>query len=98
MSLCQGMYMGLKPSEIAALTPEIAEFTELGEYLDLPVRTYSTGMQMRLAFGMATAIRPEILLMDEWILAGDAQIMAKAQGAGGGVRAAGSDPRPRVPL
>lgn len=75
----RGMYMGLKPSEIAALTPEIAEFTELGEYLDLPVRTYSTGMQMRLAFGMATAIRPEILLMDEWILAGDAHFMAKAR-------------------
>ncbi len=75
----RGMYMGLKPNEIADLAPEVAEFTELGQYLDLPVRTYSSGMQMRLAFGMATAIKPDILLMDEWILAGDAHFMEKAR-------------------
>ncbi|BAR98276.1 ABC transporter ATP-binding protein [Blastochloris viridis] len=75
----RGMYMGLKGKEIAALAPEIADFTELGDYLDMPVRTYSSGMQMRLALGMATAVKPDILLMDEWILAGDAHFMEKAK-------------------
>lgn len=75
----RGMYMGLRPKEIAALAPEIAAFTELGDYLDMPVRTYSSGMQMRLALGMATAVKPNILLMDEWILAGDAHFMEKAR-------------------
>lgn len=75
----RGMYMGLKPNEMEALIPEIIAFTELGPYLDLPVRTYSSGMQMRLAFGVATAVRPEILLLDEWILAGDAHFMEKAK-------------------
>ncbi|MFT0877362.1 ABC transporter ATP-binding protein [Rhodopseudomonas sp. G2_2311] len=75
----RGMYMGLRPKEIAALAPEIADFTELGDYLDMPVRTYSSGMQMRLALGMATAVKPDILLMDEWILAGDAHFMEKAR-------------------
>lgn len=75
----RGMYMGLRKTEIDALAPEIAEFTELGDYLDMPVRTFSSGMQMRLALGMATAMKPDILLMDEWILAGDAHFMEKAK-------------------
>ena len=75
----RGMYMGLRGHESAALVPEIAAFTELGEYLDLPVRTYSSGMQMRLALGMATAVQPDILLMDEWLLAGDAPFMERAR-------------------
>ena len=54
-------------------------FTELGDYLDLPVRTYSSGMMTRLTFAVATCFSPEILLMDEWILAGDNAFMAKAQ-------------------
>jgi ABC-type polysaccharide/polyol phosphate transport system ATPase subunit len=75
----RGMYMGLRRKEVEALVPEIADFTELGDYLDLPVRTYSSGMQMRLALGMATAVKPDILLMDEWILAGDLRFMEKAK-------------------
>ena len=59
--------------------PDIAEFTELGDYLDIPVRTYSSGMMTRLTFAVATCFSPEILLMDEWIMAGDAGFLAKAQ-------------------
>ena len=58
---------------------EIAEFTELDEFLDLPVRTYSTGMQTRLSFAISTNIKPEILLMDEVIGAGDHRFQEKAQ-------------------
>jgi ABC-type polysaccharide/polyol phosphate transport system ATPase subunit len=74
----RGLYLGLRPAEIRRLLPEIADFTELGEFLHMPVRTYSAGMSARLAFAVATAIRPEILLMDEWLMAGDAQFLEKA--------------------
>ena len=63
----------------ASLIEDVAEFTELGDFLHMPVRTYSTGMQMRLSFGIATAMSPNILLMDEMISAGDASFYAKAQ-------------------
>jgi lipopolysaccharide transport system ATP-binding protein len=62
-----------------ALKDEIAEFTELGDFLSLPLRTYSSGMMLRLAFAMKTAVAPQILLMDEWILAGDAAFVEKAE-------------------
>jgi ABC-type polysaccharide/polyol phosphate transport system ATPase subunit len=75
----RGMYMGLKPSTFARLVPEIADFTELGGYLDLPVRTYSSGMQMRLSIGTTTAVQPDILLMDEWVMAGDAHFVDKVR-------------------
>lgn len=65
-------------TEIPALIDEVAEFTELGEFLSMPVRTYSAGMQMRLSFGIATAMSPNILLMDEVIGAGDASFYVKA--------------------
>ncbi|HEY2538803.1 MAG TPA: hypothetical protein VGI28_04800, partial [Stellaceae bacterium] len=55
------------------------EFTELGEYLDMPVRTYSAGMMIRLAFAISTCVAPDILIMDEWLTAGDARFLAKAQ-------------------
>jgi ABC-type polysaccharide/polyol phosphate transport system ATPase subunit len=71
--------LGLAPKDIERYLPDIAEFTELGDFLDMPVRTYSSGMLLRLGFAVATCFEPEILLMDEWILAGDAQFMAKAQ-------------------
>ena len=58
---------------------EIAEFSELGEYLSMPLRTYSTGMRIRLALGVVTSIEPEILLLDEGIGAVDAAFMAKAR-------------------
>ena len=58
---------------------EIADFSELGEYLSMPLRTYSTGMRIRLALGVVTSIEPEILLLDEGIGAVDAAFMAKAR-------------------
>jgi ABC-type polysaccharide/polyol phosphate transport system ATPase subunit len=75
----RGMYSGMRPSVIAGLTPEIEKFTELGEYLDMPIRTYSSGMLLRLAFAVVTSRQPDILLMDEWVLAGDAAFLGKAQ-------------------
>ena len=75
----RALLLGLSPNAIEQYLPEIAEFTELGDYLDMPVRTYSAGMILRLSFAVATCFKPEILLMDEWILAGDAHFMGKAE-------------------
>ena len=75
----RGLILGLPAREIEERMADIAEFTELGDYLDIPVRTYSSGMMTRLTFAVATCFSPEILLMDEWILAGDAGFLTKAQ-------------------
>jgi ABC-2 type transport system ATP-binding protein/lipopolysaccharide transport system ATP-binding protein len=75
----RALLLGLTPGETERRLPEIVEFTELGDYLDMPVRTYSAGMILRLSFAVATCFDPEILLMDEWILAGDAHFMGKAE-------------------
>ena len=75
----RALLLGLSPDEIEQRLPDIVEFTELGDYLDIPVRTYSSGMILRLTFAVATCFEPEILLMDEWILAGDAHFMGKAE-------------------
>ena len=69
--------MGLTTEETHALLPEIAEFSELGDYFDQPMRVYSTGMQVRLAFSAATAVRPEILIVDEALSVGDAYFQHK---------------------
>jgi ABC-type polysaccharide/polyol phosphate transport system ATPase subunit len=74
-----GMMMGLSYAEAKALTPDIEEFTELGDFLQLPIRTYSSGMTMRLMFAVATAITPEILLLDEMFSTGDAGFQQKSQ-------------------
>ena len=74
----RGLYLGLTKSEILARIDDVASFTELGSFLNLPVRTYSAGMQARLSFAMATCIDPEILLVDEGIGAGDAAFLEKA--------------------
>ena len=76
--ILRGLYLGLTRAEILARRDSVAEFTELGPFLDIPVRTYSAGMQARLAFAMATCIEPEILLLDEGIGAGDASFLEKA--------------------
>jgi ABC-2 type transport system ATP-binding protein/lipopolysaccharide transport system ATP-binding protein len=76
--ILRGLYMGLTRAEIMARRDSVAEFTELGPFLDIPVRTYSAGMQARLAFAMATCIEPEVLLLDEGIGAGDAKFLEKA--------------------
>jgi ABC-type polysaccharide/polyol phosphate transport system ATPase subunit len=74
-----GMFLGMTPQDIARNIDDIAEFTELGDFLYLPVRTYSSGMQVRLAFAIATAIEPEILLLDEGFGMGDARFAERAQ-------------------
>jgi ABC-type polysaccharide/polyol phosphate transport system ATPase subunit len=77
--ILRGMYMGIHPREMRKRSNEIAEFTELGDYLNMPLRTYSSGMTVRLSFAIATCIAPEILLLDEWLSAGDAPFIAKAK-------------------
>jgi ABC-type polysaccharide/polyol phosphate transport system ATPase subunit len=77
--ILRGMYMDVHPHQMRSYINDIAEFTELGPYLDMPVRTYSSGMMVRLGFAVSTCIPPEILLMDEWLAAGDASFLAKAQ-------------------
>jgi ABC-type polysaccharide/polyol phosphate transport system ATPase subunit len=78
IKVCGGLW-GLSRAEIAAGIDDIVEFTELGDYLKIPVRTYSTGMLLRLSFAIATLRQPEILLLDEIIGVGDASFMAKAK-------------------
>ena len=73
------IFMGLSFAEARKQSPAIAEFSELGEFLNLPVRTYSTGMFLRLAFAISTSIEPEIMIMDEMIGAGDARFIEKAK-------------------
>jgi ABC-type polysaccharide/polyol phosphate transport system ATPase subunit len=76
--ILRGLYLGLTRAQILERRDSVAEFTELGSFLDFPVRTYSAGMQARLAFAMATCIDPEILLLDEGIGTGDASFLEKA--------------------
>jgi len=76
--LMRGIVMGLTPRQISARLDDIAEFTDLGEYLAMPIRTYSSGMQMRLAFAVSTSVDADVLLMDEWLSVGDAEFQAKA--------------------
>ncbi|MCZ6908353.1 MAG: ABC transporter ATP-binding protein [Rickettsia endosymbiont of Ixodes persulcatus] len=77
--MVRGLLLGLTRKEIRDKLVQIAEFTELGDYLFAPVRTYSSGMQLRLAFAVATCIQPDILLMDEIIEVGDADFLEKAK-------------------
>ena len=74
-----GLLLGMKKVKVERLLDDIARFTELGEYLNMPLRTYSAGMVTRLAFATITAMDADILLMDEAIGAGDAAFMGKAQ-------------------
>lgn len=74
----RGIMNGFKPKAIKAKVEEIADFTELGEYLNLPVRTYSSGMMLRLSFAISTSIDADILIMDEWLSVGDADFRDKA--------------------
>jgi lipopolysaccharide transport system ATP-binding protein len=72
-----GQLLGLVVDEIAALMPEIEAFAEIGEYIDQPVRVYSSGMQVRLAFAVATARRPDLLIVDEALAVGDVYFQQK---------------------
>lgn len=77
--MLRGLYNGLPRPMLARLEEDVADFAELGDFLDLPVRIYSAGMVVRLGFALATAVKPQILLMDEWFLAGDASFLQKAR-------------------
>lgn len=74
----RGLMLGETPEEIQEKMWEIAEFSELGDFLNMPVKYYSSGMFVRLAFSVSTAIHPDILLLDEVIAAGDAAFIEKA--------------------
>jgi ABC-type polysaccharide/polyol phosphate transport system ATPase subunit len=74
-----GMFLGMTASEIKARVADIASFSELAEYLDLPVRTYSSGMLTRLGFAIATSIEPDILLLDEGLATGDTRFAMRAE-------------------
>jgi lipopolysaccharide transport system ATP-binding protein len=76
----RGGLLGMTKAEIAEKLDEIIEFSELGDFVDMPLRTYSTGMHLRLAFAVSTTVRPEILLMDEWLSVGDEGFKQKAEG------------------
>jgi lipopolysaccharide transport system ATP-binding protein len=73
-----GQLLGIASEDIVRLMPEIEAFAEIGDYIDQPVRVYSSGMQMRLAFSVATAIRPDILIVDEALSVGDAYFQHKS--------------------
>jgi ABC-type polysaccharide/polyol phosphate transport system ATPase subunit len=77
--LLRGVVLGLKRQDLRALGEEIAEFTGLGNYLEVPVRTYSSGMVLRLAFAISTCVAPQILLLDEFFGVGDAAFLEKAE-------------------
>lgn len=78
--LLKGLMAGRSRREIEAAIPEIADFTGLGSYLDMPLHSYSQGMALRLAFAITTTFRHDILVMDEWIGAGDASFQEKVVG------------------
>jgi lipopolysaccharide transport system ATP-binding protein len=75
----RGQLMGLKKNEIEKKIDEIIEFAELGDFINLPVRTYSSGMLLRLAFTLSTSISADILIMDEWLSVGDEDFKDRAE-------------------
>lgn len=77
--MLRGLVMGMSKRKIDSLTDDIVDFSGLGDYISMPVRTYSTGMLMRLAFSISTSVEADILLMDEWLSVGDAEFTEKAE-------------------
>jgi len=75
----RGAMMGMTPAEVNARLDEIIEFSGLGDFIEMPFRTYSSGMQLRLAFAVSTSIRPQILVMDEWLSTGDEDFRERAE-------------------
>lgn len=75
----RGLFFGLSKAAIAEVEQDVEGFADLGTFLDLPMKTYSSGMALRLAFGLATAIRPQVLIMDEWFMTGDASFLQRAE-------------------
>lgn len=74
----RAVMMGIKPADIRRKLDDIVDFTGLGEFIDLPFRTYSSGMQLRLAFAVSTGVSPQILIMDEWLSTGDEEFRERA--------------------
>ncbi|MGP1275821.1 MAG: ABC transporter ATP-binding protein [Caulobacterales bacterium] len=74
-----GLSRGFSLKHIREARDEIIEFAELGAFIEMPVKTYSSGMKMRLAFSVATSFQPDVLLLDEWVAAGDATFMRKTE-------------------
>ena len=72
-------FHGCRSRDMAAIVEDVAEFSDLGPFLHMPLRTYSSGMIMRLAFATAMAVKPDILLLDEWFFTADAEFLAKAK-------------------
>jgi len=75
----RGGLLGIPKAKITKQMDDIVEFSELGNFIDVPMRTYSSGMHLRLAFAVSTILRPEILLMDEWLSVGDESFKHKAE-------------------
>jgi len=75
----RGAMLGLSRAQITSSFEDIVTFSELGDFIEMPVRTYSSGMHLRLAFAVSTIVRPEILLMDEWLSVGDEAFKHKAE-------------------
>lgn len=75
----RGCLLGFRKNQIKKYMDEIIEFSELGDFIDMPLRTYSSGMGLRLAFAVSTIVYPEILLMDEWLSVGDEAFKLKAE-------------------
>lgn len=77
--LIRGAFLGIKRLEILEKMDDIISFSELNDVIDFPVRTYSSGMHLRLAFAISTIVKPDILIMDEWLAVGDSQFIKKAE-------------------
>jgi ABC-2 type transport system ATP-binding protein/lipopolysaccharide transport system ATP-binding protein len=77
--ILRGVFLGMTFQEARDLVGSVEDFAELGEYIDLPMRTYSTGMMLRLAFAISTSVRPDILILDELISVGDMNFAKKAE-------------------
>jgi lipopolysaccharide transport system ATP-binding protein len=75
----RGALLGFSRRWLSSKRKEIVDFAGIGDFIEMPLRTYSTGMQLRLAFSIATLQQPEILVMDEWLTVGDADFQEKAQ-------------------
>jgi len=75
----RGALLGIPKTQLQQMFQEIVDFSELGNFIEMPMRTYSAGMQLRLAFAVSTVVSPEILLMDEWLSVGDMGFVQKAE-------------------
>jgi lipopolysaccharide transport system ATP-binding protein len=75
----RGTILGLRRRDTMRIVDDVCEFSELGDYIHMPMRTYSSGMVMRLMFAISTSVEADIILMDEWLSVGDAQFAEKAQ-------------------